>query len=377
MLVKLKDIATYINGKAFKPSEWVETGLPIIRIQNLNNPSKEYNYFDKEVHEKYIVENGDILISWSATLDIFEWKREKALLNQHIFKVVFDKEIEIDKSYFKLAISSVLHTMEKYTHGSTMKHIVKKDFENIKIPLPPLKKQKTIAKTLDKAKELIELRKESIVKLDELSRSVFVDMFGDPMENPMDWKKDKADNYIELLTGYPFKSKDYSQNKNDIKLCGGLIITPIGIEWDKANLWNKNDTSHLEKYWLEVDDIVMAMDRPWISTGFKIYQIKKQDIGTLLVQRTARIRSNILNLKFLYFLYKEPYFELQARVTETTIPHISPKDIRNYDIIIPPIDLQQKFAKTIQKIEAQKSLYEEELKKLEYNFEALLNESFS
>ena len=97
---KLGEVATYINGFAFKPSDWKLQGLPIIRIQNLNDPSAEYNFYDKEIAPKYIVNDGDILISWSASLGVYEWQRGKAVLNQHIFKVVFDKS-DIDKHYFK------------------------------------------------------------------------------------------------------------------------------------------------------------------------------------------------------------------------------------------------------------------------------------
>ena len=69
--VKLGDVASYINGYSFKPSDWHGNGLPIIRIQNLTNPNAEYNYTNLKLDEKYLINKGDILISWSATLDVF------------------------------------------------------------------------------------------------------------------------------------------------------------------------------------------------------------------------------------------------------------------------------------------------------------------
>ena len=65
--IRLGDAATFINGFAFKPTQWGDTGIPIIRIQNLNNPVAPYNYFDGDVPYKYLVKKGDILISWSAS----------------------------------------------------------------------------------------------------------------------------------------------------------------------------------------------------------------------------------------------------------------------------------------------------------------------
>src|SRR5437868_9136857 len=86
-VARLGDVAEYINGFAFKPTDWGETGVPIIRIQNLNSPNASFNYFDGQIADKFKVQNGDLLISWSASLDAFLWNRGEAILNQHIFNV--------------------------------------------------------------------------------------------------------------------------------------------------------------------------------------------------------------------------------------------------------------------------------------------------
>ena len=88
-MVELGEVAEYINGFAFKPKDWTDTGLPIIRIQNLTGSSKSINKTNKkDVPEKYLIENGDLLISWSATIGFYIWNKGKAYLNQHIFKVL-------------------------------------------------------------------------------------------------------------------------------------------------------------------------------------------------------------------------------------------------------------------------------------------------
>ena len=93
-VVKLEDVAEFINGYAFSPKDWGKKGLPIIRIQNLNDIDTEFNYYDGNINDRYIIENGDILFSWSATIDAFIWNRDKAVLNQHIFKVVPKPNVE-------------------------------------------------------------------------------------------------------------------------------------------------------------------------------------------------------------------------------------------------------------------------------------------
>src|SRR5689334_18916538 len=94
--VKLGELANYINGKAFKPTEWSKKGLPIIRIQNLNKVNSSYNYCDFNVDEKFLVDNGDLLFAWSGTPDTsfgaHIWKGGKAVLNQHIFRIIINED---------------------------------------------------------------------------------------------------------------------------------------------------------------------------------------------------------------------------------------------------------------------------------------------
>lgn len=179
--VKLKDLGQYVNGRAFKPAEWEEKGLPIIRIQNLNKPKAPYNYYSKPVEEKYYIKNGDVLISWSATLDAFIWDRGDALLNQHIFKVELEKD-KITKSFFFYLLKHVLHEIKAKTHGSTMKHITKGKFENFEVHIPykngkpDINKQNKISGYLDNLKKEImrinELQEIQIERFLQLKESI-------------------------------------------------------------------------------------------------------------------------------------------------------------------------------------------------------------
>ena len=87
-ITTLGNVAKYINGRAFKPSEWEETGLPIIRIQNLTDKKAKYNYTSLKHDDKFLVKNGDLLFAWSASLGAHIWQGNEAWLNQHIFKVL-------------------------------------------------------------------------------------------------------------------------------------------------------------------------------------------------------------------------------------------------------------------------------------------------
>ncbi|HIF9209968.1 TPA: restriction endonuclease subunit S [Photobacterium damselae] len=146
------DLAEFVNGFAFKPAHWESTGTPIIRIQNLTNPEKPFNYTKIDVPEIYEVNNGDLLVSWSATLDAFIWRGNKAWLNQHIFKVVPRPRFFHSGLLFywmKIAIEEMITT--EHLHGSTMKHINRGPFLAHETRLPPSNEQ---ARIFDKLEEI-------------------------------------------------------------------------------------------------------------------------------------------------------------------------------------------------------------------------------
>src|SRR5205085_847035 len=92
-------------------------------------------------------------------------------------------------------------------------------------------------------------------------------------------------------------------------------------------------------------DIVIAMDRPWISSGFKVAQIAAKDFPALLVQRVARLRpKNRDDGEFLFALIRNPAFTSHFKPTETTVPHISPTEIRNFSLHLATADETKIFA---------------------------------
>ena len=371
MIQKLGDIATYINGYAFKPADRGSKGLPIIRIQDLTGNSYDLGFYNGIYPKKIEINNGDILISWSGSLGIFLWNGGKALLNQHIFKVVFDKK-DIDKHYFLFAVKEKLNEMSLKTHGATMKHIIKSDFENITISVPDLNEQKRISNMLLKIETLIKMRKNQIQHYNTLTKALFVEMFGDFVENPKCYKKEPIETHVDLLSGYPFKSSQYVDV--GINICGGLIIMPQTIKWEDCLHWESTDG--YEEYMLQENDIVMALDRPWISDGFKIAKVDAEHLPALLIQRTARIRAIDINQEYLYYCFIIGGFERHSSITGSLVPHISLKDIRSFQILIPPLKLQEQFADIVGKIDKHKSVVQKSLDETQLLFDSLMQKYF-
>lgn len=174
-LSKVKYIGMYLNGFAFKPDHWAEHGMPIIRIQNLSNQDAEINRTEFFPPERYRVKAGDILISWSATLDVYVWNREDAWLNQHIFKVSTNKHY-IDSHFFYWTAKWFMRELNESSHGSTMQHLTTDKFGGFNVPMPEIDEQKQIANFLDhettKIDSLIEKQQQLIELLKEKRQAV-------------------------------------------------------------------------------------------------------------------------------------------------------------------------------------------------------------
>ncbi|MGR3980481.1 restriction endonuclease subunit S [Pseudoalteromonas sp. 1181_04] len=191
----VNDLGQFINGFAFKPDHWGDGGVPIVRIQNLTNSSKPFNYTKIDVPEIYSISNGDLLVSWSATLDAFIWKGGSAWLNQHIFKVIPSKYFHPGLSYYwmKIAIEQMVNT--EHLHGSTMKHINRGPFLAHETRIPPYGEQVEI---FNKIEELfshidagVEGLKQAKAKLQQYRQSVLKDAVTGKLTEK--WREQNAD----------------------------------------------------------------------------------------------------------------------------------------------------------------------------------------
>jgi type I restriction enzyme S subunit len=196
---RLGELCTLINGRAFKPSDWSSQGLPIIRIQNLNDPSKPFNHFNGTIDRKHLIESGDILLSWSGTpgtsFGCFRWARGAAALNQHIFKVSVCPTV-MDGDFFIHAVNSHLDEMIAKAHGGVgLRHITKGKLESIQLPVPPLSEQRRIVSRITECMELVEerekLRAESLSEARQLAPALY-----EAIESESSWSSKRVGEVI-------------------------------------------------------------------------------------------------------------------------------------------------------------------------------------
>ncbi len=373
-MVRLGDVATYINGYAFKPSDWSDTGLPIIRIQDLTGNSYQANRYNGEYSSKYEVNNGDVLISWSASLGVYVWHGEKALLNQHIFKVVFNKE-EISKNFFVYQVENILEKAASEAHGATMKHLTKPVFDALPFYLPSVEEQRRIAATLDKVTDLISKRRQQLDKLDELVKARFVEMFGDPATNPKGWDKGTIRDVVtEVKYGTSKPAVEGGTYKylrmGNITYDGHLDLTDLKYidvpesELDKCTvkkgdvLFNRTNSKELVG-----KTCVYNLDETMVIAG---YIIRVRVNNRVLPEYLSAVLNSSYGKKTLAEMCK-------AIVGQA---NINAQELQNIQIVIPPLELQYEFLKVIQKIEKINLPISRSLEKLQTLKKALMQEYF-
>ena len=167
---------------------------------------------------------------------------------------------------------------------------------------------------------------------------------------PNGWVSTSFNHHIDCLTGYAFKSSDYSDSSNSIKLLRGDNIEPGRLRWRDAKFWSVDRLDGLSQYYLEEGDFVIALDRTWVSNGLKVAEVNALDMPCLLVQRVIRIRAkNTLEQSLLKQYFSGNQFEqyVKSVQTATAVPHISPNDIKDFPVLLPPLSEQQKIAQIL------------------------------
>ncbi len=376
--VQLGSIAEFINGAAFKPEDWGESGMRIIRIQNLTDSSKPFNRTKRTVTDRVRVQQGDLLVSWSATLGIFEWHdSEEALLNQHIFRVLPNEE-KVNKRYLRHGLEGAILDMQKHLHGATMQHVNRGEFLSTKLYLPPLEEQRRIAEILDRAEELRSKRREAIAQLDTLTQAIFLEMFGDPLSNPNNFPIQKLGELCSRVIDCPHSTPTYATK-----------ITPYACV-RSSDIQNSELIFSDVKY-LELEEYKKRIERGVPQQGDVIYCREGARFGNAalvtddtplicLGQRMMLFRpeTSKANGEFIWGYLSNPiaYHQAVREVGGSASPHINIRDIIAFQIPVPPLNRQCEFAQRISAVNKLKASHRASLSELDALFASLQHRAF-
>lgn len=389
--IKLNDIV-----KVNQSGEWGtglkegEIGTKVIRTADFNNDgSINYdnvifrNIQQKKIDEKKLI-YGDIIIEKSGGTDknpvgrvAFFNDDNNIYLSNNFTQVIRIKESMNSKFvfynlYFNYKNGSTLQMFNKTTG---IQNLQMKQFLNQKISYISLEEQEIAVRKLDNVRNIIEIKQKQLQDLDELIKSQFVGMFKNK-----NYEKKRIGDFGKFQGGYAFKSKDFIEN--GIKLVQISNVNKDNLDWNEINRLPEEYIEKYKDYVLNVGDVVMAMTRPIIKSlnEVKIAYVSENDVPCLLNQRVGRflIDENKISKFYLTYCCKMEDFKnyVEKMSGNSLQPNISSKQVEDFTIEIPPIELQNQFADMVkqidkQKFEIQKSL--EEMKKLQ---ESLMNKYF-
>lgn len=376
---KLGDIATYINGYAFKPEQRGSEGLPIIRIQDLTGNAYDLGYYNGDYPKKVELNDGDVLISWSASLGVYLWNHGKALLNQHIFKVVFDK-VEIDKFYFMYAVEYNLDKMSLKTHGATMKHITKKDFDNVVIPYPDLDYQKEVAYRLTSLKGIIEKYQKQLDLLDELVKARFVEMFGDPVINSCQFPVQPMTDICDIMDGDRGKNYPKSEEILDDGYClflNAKNVTQKGFDFENCNFITREKDDALRNGKLSRGDVVLTTRGTVGNLAYYSKNVPYENIRINSGMVILRMNRSILNEIYFIELFKMKLSDIKEKIASGSAqPQLPISTMNKIILMIPPLELQNQFASFVQEINKSRSRIQKSLEASQELFDSLMQEYF-
>lgn len=367
-VVKLGDVARYINGRAFKPIEWEKAGLPIIRIQNLNKDAAAYNYSSQPFEAKYRVRKGDLLFAWSASLGAYIWNGDEAWLNQHIFKVEpFDN---CNKKYLFYNLERVVAELYSKAHGSGMVHVTKGKFEATEIPLPPLPEQEQIVAKIEelfseldagkqeaeKALAQLKVYRQAVLKWafeGRLTNDVVVDG-----ELPVGWAWERLGEMIEQPRYGTSKKCDYQSNGKAV-----LRIPNIGngIVDNRDLKYAEFDEKEIETYRLREGDLLTIRSNGSVDLVGKCALITKRDEEYLYAGYLIRLRPNreTIDSKYLLHAFSSTTLrnQIESKAKSTSgVNNINSDELKALEMPLPPLKEQHRI---VQEIEARLSVCDE------------------
>jgi type I restriction enzyme M protein len=334
---KLGDIAEYINGFPFKPEDWHDNGIEIIRIQNLTGSGSSINRtLRSNIPEKYLVRKGDLLISWSATIGFYIWNRDTAYLNQHIFKVLPNEKVLLKYLYY--LGNKITDLITGKVHGNTMQHITRGLFDEIEIPLPPFDVQQAIVDEIDGYQKII-----------DGARQV-VDNYKPVIKIDPAWPLVQLGEVCEVKGGKRIpKGMTFSPHKTQHPYIRVVDIRDNTVSLENLKYIDEEVFKHISRYTISTEDVFISI----AGTIGLVGTIPEVLNGANLTENAAKLvinDKNTINKNYLVSCLAS--INIQEQIKKLThavgVPKLSLERIKSIKIPIPPIDTQRLVVKSLE-----------------------------
>ena len=374
----LPEVCTIQYGFPFDSAKFSDSnGMPLIRIRDVVRGYSE-TYTTEEYKSEYIVHENDLLIGMDGEFNIAKWGKTPALLNQRVCRLAPNDSIDKDYLFYFMPIA--LKRIEEKTPFVTVKHLSAKELNKIEIPILPLEEQRKIAETLSKVDELIAFRDRQLAKLDELVKARFVEMFGNPIENTMNWpQKLLRDITTKIGSGATPKGGRESYPNAGVSLIRSMNVYDGQFLYkDLAHLTDEQATQ-LNGVTVEAEDVLVNI------TGASVARscvVPKDVLPARVNQHVAIVRCNrellnpiFTNKMFINNEFKKALLSI-GESGGATRQAITKKQLEELSVVVPPLSIQNEFFTFSECVDQQKQTVQQSLDKLELMKKALMQEYF-
>lgn len=382
---RIGDICEVVNGFAFKSNEYVENGIRVMRITNVqkgkivDDDPKFFPIERQSEISRYLLKEKDLLISLTGNvgrIGLLTKEMLPAALNQRV-ACLRAKTTEIFINYLFYILNS--NRFESYctfnAAGIAQKNMSTKWLKDYGVPIPPLPEQERIVAELDLLTEIIDKQKAQLKELDNLAQSIFYDMFGDPVENEKGWNIKRLGDVCKLVNGFAFRSETFKPTGLPILRISNIQDDNI-LEKDMVYFSPKDYNENLDKYKVDNGDIVIAMSgattgKLGVHKGCCTYYLNQR------VGKFSIIDNAMLNTEYLFYYLKTISSQILTDAMGVAQPNISSKQIHSYKLPKPPIFLQHSFASKIENIEKQKEAITRSIAEMQLLFDYTMDKYFA
>jgi type I restriction enzyme S subunit len=361
----IRGLCTLENGRAFKPSDWTERGLPIVRIQNLNHEDAAFNHFAGDVADRYRLRGGELLFAWSGTpgtsFGAHIWRGGAAVVNQHIFRVDF-VESAVDKRFLRHAINQKLEELIGVAHGGVgLRHVTKGVFENTTVLVPPLPEQRRIADKLDSLLARVDSCRDHIGTVPAILKRFRESVLSAATSGQLtrEWREQQGllSQWRRVALGTLLKGVHYGTAK---KCVYEPRTTPVlRIPNVADGTINVEDMKYAEfeeaeraKLALEPGDLLMIRSNGSIGLVGRTALVSDSEAGYLYAGYLIRLRPDSEQVRpaylgmFLESPWSRAHIEQVARST-SGINNINAEEIRQFLVLVPTLDEQDEIVRRV------------------------------
>jgi len=367
----LTEVCKIQYGFPFDSSKFNNSeGMPLIRIRDISSGETE-TFTTEEYREEYVVKQGDILIGMDGEFNVAKWSGIDALLNQRVCRLL---PFDIDANYLYYFMPKILKEIEAKTPFVTVKHLSAKQLNSIVVPIPSLERQQFVAKVLCRIDEITEQRKQQLQKLDELVKARFVEMFGDPVSNPYGYEKVALSELADIKIG-PFGSllhkEDYVENGH--ALVNPSHIVDGGVVPDNKLTVSDEKYSELYPYHLKNGDVVMGRRGEMGRCAVVVSDGYLCGTGSLLIRTKGDVTADYIQKSISFPSFKK---SIEDMAVGQTMPNLNVPIVSKFQIIKPPMEVQNDYYKFVEQIDKSKLSVQKSLDKLKLLKKALMQKYF-